>query len=227
MPVHTDAVQAAAHLPLDVEDLGVDLLSIAAHKFYGPKGVGALYVRRGTRLIPQTQGGGQERGRRSGTENVAGIVGLAEALALAQADLTAQARIRALWAGCVRELPSGSPDCRVTGHPTQRIAGHASFAFKDVEIAPVLLGLDQARHLGVERLGVHLGVRPSHRTCWWRWACSREWLFGALRLTFGIDNSPADIDVLLEAIPPLVATAATARRCVRWHEWQSSEFYAA
>src|ERR1700687_5559138 len=84
VPVHTDAVQAAGHLPLDVDFLGVDLMSIAAHKFYGPKGVGALYIRRGTRVLPQTQGGGQERGRRSGTENVAGIVGMAEALALAQ-----------------------------------------------------------------------------------------------------------------------------------------------
>src|SRR5438874_13635702 len=82
VPVHTDAVQAAGHLSLDVEALGVDLMSIAAHKFYGPKGVGVLYIRRGTRLLPQTPGGGQERGRRSGTENAAGVVGLAAALAL-------------------------------------------------------------------------------------------------------------------------------------------------
>src|SRR5262249_46452684 len=97
VPVHTDAVQAAAHLSLDVEALGVDLLSIAAHKFYGPKGVGAVYVRRGTPLMPQTQGGGQERARRSGTENVAGIVGMAEALGLAQDERAISSpRLRAM-----------------------------------------------------------------------------------------------------------------------------------
>src|SRR5207245_1394196 len=118
VPVHTDAVQAAGHLPLDVEALGVDLMSIAAHKFYGPKGVGALYVRRGTRVLPQTQGGGQERGRRSGTENVAGVVGMAEALALAQDERTNSGPKLRGMAGRVRdELPARIAGCRVTGHP--------------------------------------------------------------------------------------------------------------
>ena len=133
-----------AHLILDVEPLGVDLLSIAAHKFYGPKGVGALYVRRGTRLLPQTQGGGQERGRRSGTENVAGIVGLAEALDLAQDERARPTRVCARSPSrLLNELPRRVPGCRVTGHPTNRLPGHASFAFEDVEIASVLLGLDK------------------------------------------------------------------------------------
>src|SRR5207248_4704308 len=115
-PVHTDAVQAAAHLPLDVDVLGVDLLSIAAHKFYGPKGVGALYVRRGTRLLPQTQGGGQERGRRSGTENVAGVVGMAEALALAQAGRAVSApTLQAMSRRVLAELPERGAGRHVTG----------------------------------------------------------------------------------------------------------------
>src|SRR6266536_125708 len=144
VPVHTDAVQAAGHLPIDVEMLGVDLLSIAAHKFYGPKGVGALYIRRGTRLLPQTQGGGQERSRRSGTENVAGVVGMAEALALAQDERTVRGpSLQAMSSRLLAELPERVGGCRVTGHPTHRLPGHASFVFDGVEIAPILLGLDR------------------------------------------------------------------------------------
>src|SRR5712692_1099986 len=135
VPVHTDAVQAAGHLALDVATLGVDLLSIAAHKFYGPKGVGALFIKRGTRLLPQTQGGGQERGRRSGTENVAGVVGLAEALALAQDETsTSGPRLRALASRILAELPARVDGCRVTGHPSRRLPGHASFVFDGIEI---------------------------------------------------------------------------------------------
>src|SRR3989442_2537497 len=142
IPVHTDAVQAAGHLSLDVDALGVDLMSIAAHKFYGPKAVGALYIRRGTRLLPQTQGGGQERGRRSGTENVAGVVGMAEALALAQDDRASSGPRLGAWSSRVlAELPRRVADSRVTGHPAHRLPSHASFVFDGIEIAPVLLGL--------------------------------------------------------------------------------------
>jgi cysteine desulfurase len=207
VPVHTDAVQAAGHLPIDVEMLGVDLLSIAAHKFYGPKGVGALYIRRGTRMLPQTQGGGQERGRRSGTENVAGVVGLAEALTLAQDDRSSSSpRLDALSRRVLAELPRRVLDCRVTGHPTHRLAGHASFIFKDIEIAPVLLGLDKHDMWASSGSAcTSASSEPSHVLV--SMGVAREWVFGALRLTFGLDNSPADVDALLEAIPPLVVAA--------------------
>ena len=210
VPVHTDAVQAAGHLSLDVEALGVDLMSIAAHKFYGPKAVGALYIRRGTRLLPQTQGGGQERGRRSGTENVAGVVGMAEALARAQDERASTSpRLRELSSRTLRELPRRVAGCRVTGHPTRRLPGHASFVFDGIEIAPVLLGLD--RHDIWASSGsacMSASAEPSHVLV--AMGLSRGWVFGALRLTFGIENTAADVDALLEAIPPLVASARPA-----------------
>jgi cysteine desulfurase len=209
VPVHTDAVQAAGHLSLDVEDLGVDLMSIAAHKFYGPKGVGALYVRRGTRLLPQVQGGGQERGRRSGTENVPGVVGLAEALALAQDERSSVGpRLRALSERLIAELPQRVPGCRVTGHPSDRLPGHASFVFEDVEIAPVLLGLDQRDIWASSGSACTSGSsEPSHVLL--AMGLSREWVYGALRLTFGLENTAEDVDALLEAVPPLVMAART------------------
>lgn len=207
VPVHTDAVQAAGHLSLDVEALGVDLMSIAAHKFYGPKAVGALYIRRGTRLLPQTQGGGQERGRRSGTENVAGVVGMAEALARAQDErATTSPRLSALSARMLRELPDRVTGCRVTGHPTRRLPGHASFVFEGIEIAPVLLGLDREDIWASSGSAcMSASSEPSHVLV--AMGLSREWVFGALRLTFGIENTPADVDALLDAIPPLVVGA--------------------
>jgi cysteine desulfurase len=207
VPVHTDAVQAAGHLPLDVEMLGVDLLSIAAHKFYGPKGVGALYVRGGTRLLPQTQGGGQERGRRSGTENVAGVVGMAEALAFAQDERTVRGpTLQALSSRLLAELPQCIEGCRVTGHPTNRLPGHASFVFEGVEIAPILLGLDrQDIWASSGSACTSRSSEPSHVLV--AMGTPREWVYGALRLTFGMDNTPAHVDALLAAIPELVVGA--------------------
>jgi cysteine desulfurase len=205
--VHTDAVQAAAHLSLDVELLGVDLLSIAAHKFYGPKGVGALYVRGGTRLLPQVQGGGQERGRRSGTENVAGIVGMAVALGLAQDErVGASPALRELSERLLRELPRRIAGCRVTGDPVGRLPGHASFAFRNVEIASVLVGLDKREIFASSGSAcTSASSEPSHVLV--AIGLAREWLFGALRVTFGASNTASDVDVLLEAIPPMVAAA--------------------
>ena len=205
VPVHTDAVQAAGHLSLDVEALGVDLLSIAAHKFYGPKGVGALYVRRGTRLLPQTQGGGQERGRRSGTENVAGVVGMAEALRLAQDErATTGARLRALSSRLLAELPTRVDGCRVSGHLTDRLPGHASFVFEGIEIAPVLLGLDkQDIWASSGSACTSASSEPSHVLV--AMGVPREWVFGALRVTFGAANTPTDVETLLQTIPSMVA----------------------
>jgi cysteine desulfurase len=210
VPVHTDAVQAAGSLSLDVEMLGVDLLSIAGHKFYAPKGVGALYVRRGTRLLPQIRGGGQERGRRSGTENVPFIVGMAVALSLAQAAReSTNRRLRQLAGRLLRELPERVPGCRVTGHPLERLPNHASFAFGQLEIAPVLLGLDRQEIWASSGSAcTSSSSEPSHVLV--AMNVPRPYLFGALRLTFGIDNDPADVDTLLDAIPPLVAGARRA-----------------
>jgi cysteine desulfurase len=205
--VHTDAVQAAGHLSLDVDDLGIDLMSIAAHKFYGPKGVGALYVRSGTQLLPQTQGGGQERGRRSGTENVAGLVGLAEALALAQDERgSATPRLQALSGRMLSELPARIAGCRVTGHPSDRLPGHASFIFDSIEIASVLLELDRRDMWASSGSAcTSASSEPSHVLL--AMGVGPEWVFGALRLTFGLDNCSSDVDALLDAIPPLVVGA--------------------
>ena len=212
VPVHTDAVQAAGHLDLDVEQLGVDLLSIAAHKLYGPKGVGALYVRGGTRLLPQTHGGGQERGRRSGTENVAGAVGLATALKLAQQErATLGPTLQELSTQLLEGLPRRVPGCQVTGpaDPTARLPGHASFVFEDVEIAPVLVGLDrQDIWASSGSACTSRSAEPSHVLV--ALGLGREWIFGALRVTFGRDNTAADPGVVLEVVPPLVASARPA-----------------
>lgn len=206
VPVHTDAVQAAAHFPLDVERLGVDLLSIAAHKFYGPKGVGALYVRSGTRLVPQTQGGGQERGRRSGTENVAGVVGMAEALALTQ---DSRADLASLSTRLLHELPLHVPGCRVTGHPTCRLPGHASFAFPDMESATILTALDaQKIYASSGSACTSMSSEPSHVLL--AMGVPREYVYGALRITFGLGNSQSDVDELLHVIPLVTRSAVLA-----------------
>src|SRR5579864_7227491 len=199
VPVHTDAVQAAAHLSLDVEALGIDLLSIAAHKFYGPKGVGALYVRSGTQLLPQTQGGGQERGRRSGTENVAGVVGMAEALALVQDHPVDAAP---LSTRLLEQLPA-----RITGHPTRRLPGHASFVFPEIESATLLRALDERGiYASSGSACTSMSTEPSHVLLAMR--VPRDYLFGALRITFGLNNTAEDVDELLQVIPMLTRSAA-------------------
>jgi cysteine desulfurase len=135
---HTDAIQAAAHLPLDVDALSADLLSLAAHKVYGPKGVGALFVRRGTSLLPQMQGGSQERQRRAGTENVAGIVGFARALELLDRETRAEAALRdRLIAGL-----TAIDGVTLTGHPTERLPNSASFVVEGVEGGDLVAALD-------------------------------------------------------------------------------------
>ena len=141
--VHTDAVQGLGKIPVDVDALGVDLLSVSAHKVYGPKGVGALYVRRGTVLDPQVTGGGQERGRRSGTENVAGIVGVGAAAALVTAELDTEARrVGVLAERLVEEVAGELPDTVITGAGAARLPGFATFAFPGVETELLLTVLD-------------------------------------------------------------------------------------
>src|SRR5258706_15390223 len=142
IPFHVDAVQAGGSLPIDVSALNVDLLSLSSHKFYGPKGVGILYARQGMRILPQLQGGSQERGKRAGTENVSGIVGAATALLLAHEYLPpVPQRIIALRDRLVAGVLS-IPDRHITGHPTDRLPNNASFVFEGVEGESILLSLD-------------------------------------------------------------------------------------
>ena len=140
---HTDAVQTVGHIPVNVQELGVDLLSLSAHKFYGPKGVGALYVRRGVRLDPLIHGGAQEHNRRAGTENVAGIVGMAEALVLAALEMDKEIeRQRELRDRLISGIMERIPHTRLNGHPEERLPGNVNVCFEFIEGESLLLNLD-------------------------------------------------------------------------------------
>lgn len=204
--VHTDAVQAAGSLALDVDALGVDLLSIAAHKFYGPKGVGALYVRGRTPFAAQTVGGSQERNRRAGTENVAGAVGLATALRLAEEERAARnEHVVAMRDRLLDELPRRVPDTLVTGPKdrSRRLANSASFAFKHLEGEAVLLQLDlQGIAASSGSACTTASLEPSHVLV--AMGVPEEYLRGSLRLTLGHENTAEDVERVLEVLPAAV-----------------------
>jgi cysteine desulfurase len=203
VPFHIDAVQAGGALPLRVADLNADLLSLSAHKFYGPKGVGILYARQGVRLLPQLQGGSQERGRRAGTENIAGIVGAAAALSLAQEE---QPRVTPRITALCDRLIAGIlaiPGSRLTGHPTERLPNNASFCFEGVEGESILLNLDLLGIAASTGSACTSGsVDPSHVLV--ALGLPPEWSHGSLRLTLGKDNTGADVDVILSALPGII-----------------------
>ena len=203
VPFHVDAVQAGGDLPLDVADLNADLLSLSAHKFYGPKGVGMLYVRQGMRLLPQLQGGSQERGRRAGTENVAGTVGAAAALSLAREELPqVTPHITALRDRLIAGVLM-IPRSRLTGHPTARLPDNASFCFEGVEGESILLNLDLLGIAASTGSACTSGsVDPSHVLI--AMGLPPEWSHGSLRLTLGKGNADADVDVLLAALPGII-----------------------
>ncbi len=207
IPFHTDAVQAAGYLPLDVAALGVDLLALSAHKFYGPKGVGLLYVRRGVHLWPMQTGGGQERGRRSGTENIPGILGMARALEISQAEREAEgARLAALRDRLAAGILAAVPDVEATGHPTQRLPGHLSLLVRGVEADGVLMGLDLAGVAASSGSACASGAAtPSHVLR--AMGFTPEEAMGALRLTLGRENREADVDFVIETLPGIVARA--------------------
>jgi cysteine desulfurase len=207
--VHTDAVQAAAYLPVNVDDLGVDLLSLGAHKFYGPKGVGALYVRKGTPLIPSLTGGGQEGGLRAGTQNVPYIVGLAKALELTNDEREARAaHTRPLRDRIIGAVLESIPDARLTGHESARLPNHASFAFKNVDGNLLLALLDAAGFACSSGSACKTG-NPEPSEVLNSIGLPREWGLGSLRVTLGRDTTPAQTDEFLKALPPLVARART------------------
>lgn len=203
VPFHIDAVQAGGALPLDVVALNADLLSLSAHKFYGPKGVGILYVRQGMRILPQLQGGSQERGRRAGTENVAGIVGAATALRLAYEELPqVQPRITALRDRLIAGLLR-IPGSHLTGHPTERLPNNASFAFEGVEGESILLNLDMLGIAASTGSACTSGsVDPSHVLI--AMGLPPEIAHGSLRLTLGKANTAEDVETILTVVPPII-----------------------
>ncbi len=205
IPLHTDAVQAGGALPLDVAQLKVDALTLAAHKFYGPKGVGILYLRTGTRITPQVTGGSQERNRRAGTENVPGIVGAAAALALAQAEReTENARLIALRDRLIAGILQ-IEGARLTGHPTERLPNSASFAFQGIEGESLLLNLDVAGIAAASGSACTSAiVDPSHVLV--ALGLDDSWNRGHLRLTLGHSNTEADIDAVLTQLPAMIAS---------------------
>jgi cysteine desulfurase len=208
IPFHTDAVQAAGMLDLQVDHLGVDLLTISAHKIYGPKGTGALYVRRGTPLEAILHGGDQERGRRSGTENVPGIVGLAVALMLAEAERPSEApRLAALRDRLIAGVLERVPGAHLTGHPVQRLPGHASFYLRGVSGESVLVDLDMAGIACASGSACRAGsTDPSHVLT--AIGLPRDLARNGLRMTLGRENSEEEIDVVLDVLPGVVKTLA-------------------
>ncbi|MFN2291149.1 MAG: cysteine desulfurase NifS [Anaerolineae bacterium] len=204
IPFHTDAVQAGGTLSLDVKALNIDLLSLSAHKFYGPKGVGVLYVRRGVPLLPMQTGGGHERSRRAGTENVAYVVGLATALRLAYAEAEkANARIAALRDRLIAGVLDRIPDSQLSGHPQRRLPNNASFLFRYIEGESILLNLDQAGVAASSGSACTSGsLEPSHVLM--AMGYPHEVAHGSLRLTLGKENSQEDVDYVLGMLPGIV-----------------------
>jgi cysteine desulfurase len=204
IPFHVDAVQAGGALSLDMGALNVDLLSLSAHKFYGPKGVGILYVRQGMRILPQLQGGSQERGRRAGTENVAGIVGAATALRLANDEILQNTpTLTTLRDRLIERVLTMIPESRLTGHPTNRLPNNASFCFKDVEGESILLSLDMLGIAASTGSACTSGaVDPSHVLL--AMGISPEWAQGSLRLTLGKDNTAGDVEKVADVLPEII-----------------------
>jgi cysteine desulfurase len=203
IPFHVDAVQAGGALPIDVAALNADLLSLSAHKFYGPKGVGILYNRQGVRLLPQLQGGSQERGKRAGTENIAGIVGAATALQLAYQELPQVApRLQKMRDRLIENILT-IPGSLLTGHPTERLPNNASFVFEGVEGESILLNLDLLGIAASTGSACTSGsVDPSHVLL--AMHIPPELAHGSLRLTLGKDNTSEDVDTLLNVLPGII-----------------------
>ena len=204
VPMHSDAVQAPGSLDLNVERLNVDMLSLSGHKFYAPKGIGVLYVRRGSALAPAQTGGAQERYQRAGTENVAGIVGLARALELVTADRESEsARQRALCERLIDGLGEAIPYCRLMGHPTQRLPNNVHLVFEGIVGEALIARLDLvglAVSSGSACAAGEEGESPVLRAL----GLDPQLAQGGLRMTLGRENTPADIDRVIAVLPGVV-----------------------
>lgn len=200
---HTDAVQAFGHIPIDVNKMNIDLLSLSAHKINGPKGAGALYIRKGLSLRPVIEGGGQERNRRSGTENVAGIVGLGAAAQLAMETMAEESVRLEKLAHKLTEGVLRIPETILTGHPTRRLPGACSFAISAIEGESLVLYLDMEGICASTGSACSTGsLDPSHVLT--AIGLSHEVAHGSLRLTLGRFNTEEDVDTILEKLPQVV-----------------------
>lgn len=206
---HTDAVQAAAYLPVDVQALGVDMMSLGAHKFYGPKGVGALYVRKGTPLISHLTGGGQEFSLRAGTQNVPYIVGFAEALRITNIEREQRtAHVQPLRDKIIGTVLETIPDSQLTGDLESRLPHHASFAFKNVDGNLLLTLLDAAGFACSSGSACKTG-NPEPSEVMNAIGLSRGWGLGSLRVTLGKDTTPGHVESFLSVLPSMVQKVRT------------------
>ncbi|TCP96611.1 cysteine desulfurase [Serpentinicella alkaliphila] len=201
---HTDAVQAYGNVHINVDQLGLNLVSISSHKIYGPKGIGALYIRRGTKILPFIHGGAQEKKRRAGTENVASIVGFGKAAELAHESLDGHInRLLALRTKLMDNLLSKIPYSQVNGHPTKRLPGNVNISFEFIEGESLLLSLDMVGIAGSSGSACTSGsLDPSHVLM--AIGLSHEIAHGSLRLTIGDFTTDEEIEYVLEKLPPIV-----------------------
>ena len=201
---HTDAVQAVGNVAINVKDMNIDMLSLTAHKFHGPKGSGALFVRRGVKLTSFITGGAQERMRRAGTENVPGIVGLGKAIEMATVDIEAkQKKLSELRDTYIKKVLESVPYSRLNGHPTQRLAGNANISFEFIEGEGLLLSLDMKGISASSGSACTSGsLDPSHVLL--AIGLKHEQAHGSLRTSFGEDNTLEDVDYMVDSIVEIV-----------------------
>lgn len=204
--MHTDAVQAVGAIPVNVKELGVDMLSLSGHKFYGPKGIGALYVRKGVKLENLVHGGAQERSKRAGTENLASIVGLGKAIELATANLPEHmARLSAMRDRIIDGVLATIPYCRLNGPRENRLPGNVNISVEYIEGEALLLRLDLAGIAGSSGSACTSGsLDPSHVLL--AIGLKHEVAHGSLRLSLGDFNKDSDVDAVLERLPAIVST---------------------
>jgi len=202
---HTDSVQTVGHIPIDVNDLGVDMLSMSGHKFYGPNGVGALFLKKGTKIVPLIDGGGQEKNRRAGTENVAGIVGMAKAAELAEKRMLKgeEVKIIKLRDKLITGVMNNIEHVRLNGHPTRRLPGNINLCFEFIEGESMLLSLDMkgvaassgsactSGSLEASHVLLAIGLPP-------------EIAHGSLRLTLGKENTEEDVNYVVNVLPGII-----------------------
>lgn len=201
---HVDAVQTVGKIPVNVKDLNCDLLSISAHKIYGPKGIGCLYVRKGTRILPIQHGGAQERRRRAGTENMPGIVGFGVAIEKAVREMPERAeKERKLRDKIINTVMNTIPHTKLNGHPEKRLPNNANFSFQYIEGESILLMLDMKGIAASSGSACTSGsLEPSHVLL--AMGIPHEIAHGSVRFTLGKDNTEEQIDYLLEVLPEIV-----------------------